>query len=392
MTCPAWVPSPASPLSRALQSARIRSVLSIAAKSSGPTGTSPEERARSSASVRVNRARKTCTSDCWIAAVVLLFFWRRRANKKHGLFAPHLLLRMPEKGRVKKLTVVRASLGRVRGDISFPSWRGPARPGLGHSRHSWRRDAIEACSASVENESVVSSRMQKKGVSTLTRERGLASLTSEKARRNSLLPCSILASTSFLKPPLLKASEIPAPPCSPVVVVVVGSDDEAAVLARFDSASWTCPRVSSAARVAPSSRLAESRRVTLAWRGFRVEVVELLLVVGVAGGIARPARAGAGSGSSAGILSTGLHSSRAVRRGWSEKENSSFRRSNVYRERFFAVQVAKEWTPRRLCRNAQKGTRTVRSEKSRTLSRCEVGGLQRSCEIKTQKRRARAVG
>lgn len=132
-------------------------------------------------------------------------------------------------------------------------------------------------------------------------------MTSEKARRNSLPPCSILASTSFLNPPLLSASEMPAPPGPPaVVVVVVGSENAAAVLlARFDSASSTCPRVSSAARVAPSSRLAESKRVTLAWSGFRADEVELLLLVFVFGvvaaaGTARPVRAG--SGSSAGIF------------------------------------------------------------------------------------------
>lgn len=63
-TYPAFVPSPASPLSRALQSARTRTVLSIAAKSSGPTGTSLELKARSSASDRVKRVKKRWTRDC----------------------------------------------------------------------------------------------------------------------------------------------------------------------------------------------------------------------------------------------------------------------------------------------------------------------------------------
>lgn len=75
-THPACVPSPASPLSKARQSPRIRSVLSMAAKSSGPTGTSRDVSACSSASDKVNLVRNRWTRDCWVVVVVLAKFQR----------------------------------------------------------------------------------------------------------------------------------------------------------------------------------------------------------------------------------------------------------------------------------------------------------------------------
>lgn len=70
-TDPALVPSPASPLSRALQSCLILSVLSIAPNNSLPTGISLEDKANNSLSLNVNLVRKRWTRDCWTVVVAL---------------------------------------------------------------------------------------------------------------------------------------------------------------------------------------------------------------------------------------------------------------------------------------------------------------------------------
>lgn len=95
--------------------------------------------------------------------------------------------------------------------------------------------------------------------------RKLTLLTSEKASRNSLLPSAILASTSFLSPPRLSAR--PIPPALAAVAATAALLPSAGIVPRSNS-----PRVSRAALVAASCKLAERRRFTLRLSGLRVLV------------------------------------------------------------------------------------------------------------------------